>query len=57
MTAWGVGSLVHTSPTIRSHRTAKIVVDRKHAVFAGIFAGIVPLFWSPEAPAVFQVDF
>jgi hypothetical protein len=38
--------LVHTSPTIQTHRTAEIVVDRKHAVSAVIFAGIVPLFWS-----------
>jgi hypothetical protein len=43
--------------TIQSRRTAEIVVDRKQAVSAGIFAGIVPLFWSPETPAVFQADF
>jgi hypothetical protein len=43
--------------TIQSHRTADIVVDRKQAVSAGILAGIVPLLWSPETPAVFQADF
>jgi hypothetical protein len=43
--------------TSQSHRTAEIVVDRKHAVSAGIFVGIVPLFWSPETLTVFQADF
>jgi hypothetical protein len=43
--------------TSRTHRTAEIVIDRKHAVSAGIFVGIVPLFWSPETPAIFQADF
>jgi hypothetical protein len=57
MTAWGVGSLVHTSPTSQTHRTAEIVVDRKQAVSAGISAGIIPLFWSPETPAIFQPIF
>jgi hypothetical protein len=55
--AGGVGSSVLTVSTIQSRRTAEIVVDPKHAVSAGIFAGIVPLFWSPETPAVFQADF
>jgi hypothetical protein len=57
MTGWGVGSSVPTVSTIQTHRTAEIVVDRKHTVSAGIFAGIVPLFWSPETPALFQADF
>jgi hypothetical protein len=43
--------------TIQTHRTAETVVDRKHAVSAGIFAGIVLPFWSLETPAVFQADF
>jgi hypothetical protein len=38
--------------TIQTDRTAEIVVDRKQAVSAGIFAGIGPRFWSPETPAV-----
>jgi hypothetical protein len=51
----GSHQTAHT--TSQPARTAEIVVDRKHAVSAGIFAGIVPLFWSPETPAVFQADF
>jgi hypothetical protein len=43
--------------TIQSSQTAEIAVDWKQAVSAGIFAGIVPLFWSPVTLAVFQADF
>jgi hypothetical protein len=35
MTAWGVGSLVHTSPTIQSYETAETVFHRKQAVSTG----------------------
>jgi hypothetical protein len=53
----GSGSSVPTVSTIQTDRTAEIVADQKQAVSAGIFAGIIPLFWSPETPAVFQADF
>ena len=51
------GSHMTAHTTSQSSQTAEIVVDRKQAVSAGIFVGIVPLFWSPETPAVFQADF
>jgi hypothetical protein len=57
MTGWGVTSSIHSVSTSQSRRTAEIVTDRKHAVSAGIFAGFVPLVWSPETPPVFQADF
>jgi hypothetical protein len=40
MTGWGVGSSVHSSPTIQSSRTAETVVDRKEAVSAGILSPV-----------------
>ena len=54
MTGWGVGSSVST---IQSHRTAETAVDRKHGVSAGIFAGLIPVFWSLWSVALAQVDF
>jgi hypothetical protein len=36
MTAWGAASLIRTSPTIQSSRTAETDADRKEAVSAGI---------------------
>jgi hypothetical protein len=44
MTGWGVTSSIHSVSTIRSYRTTEIVVDRKQAVSAGIFAGIFRSF-------------
>jgi hypothetical protein len=43
-----------TSQTFQSTGTA---VDWTRAVSGGIFAGIIPLFWSLETPTVFQADF
>jgi hypothetical protein len=57
MTGWGVTSSIHSVSTIQSSQTAEIVLDWKQGVSAGIFAGIVPLFWALETPAVFQADF
>jgi hypothetical protein len=46
-TGWGVGSSVHSSPTIQSHQTADFQAKSKQAVYVGIYAGIVLLFQSP----------
>jgi hypothetical protein len=56
-TGWGVGSSVHSSPTIQSHQTADFQAESKQAVSAGIFAGIVRLFPSPVKLPVSQVEF
>lgn len=53
MTAWGIDSLVHTSPTIRTRETAEIVADRKRDDCAGILRAIVPQFQSLETAAAF----
>ena len=57
MTARGAASLVQLVSTIQSHRTAETAVDRKHGVSAGIFAGLIPVFWSLWSVALAQDDF
>ena len=57
MTAWGVASSVHTSPTILSHQTAGFRGDQKQAVSVGISAVIVPLRRSPAPLVVSTADF
>ena len=47
MSAWGVGSSVHTVSTIQSSQTIETVTESKCPAFAGIFAELVSGFWSP----------
>jgi hypothetical protein len=51
-TGWGVGSSVHSSPTIQSYQTADFQAESKRAVSMGISAAIVPHFRSPATFAV-----
>jgi len=47
------GSHMTAHTTIQSHRTAEIVVDRKYAVSAGIFAGGIPSSGLQTRPPAF----